>query len=151
MPEGYSLLYPTRHSNHIKHLQAGWFLIGARGNGFSVQAEDVQYHRLNDGRKLCLECRDTAVLDTKACQPLYREVLKFYKNQGMKIDQEIPMLLVERTALNAARESEKDGHAHTAETRGLCLSEEQTISTVSSILIPVILLVKAVATRLVHG
>jgi len=46
---------------------------------------------------------------------------------------------------------ELQGHAHTAETRGLCLSEEQTISTVSSILIPVILLVKAVATRLVHG
>ncbi|CAK9867573.1 unnamed protein product [Sphagnum jensenii] len=95
-----------------------------------IEAEDVRYHRLNDGRKLCLECRDTAVLDTKACQPLYREVLKFYKNQSMKIDQEIPMLLVERTALNAARESEKDGHAHSAETRGLCLSEEQTISTV---------------------
>jgi hypothetical protein len=68
----------------------------------------VRYRTLNDGRKLCLECVDTAVLDTKACQPLYREVLKFYKSQSMKIDQEIPMLLVERTALNAARESEKD-------------------------------------------
>ncbi|KAH9537878.1 hypothetical protein CY35_16G075200 [Sphagnum magellanicum] len=91
---------------------------------------DVQYAPLGDGRNLCLECLDSAVLDTKACQPLYREILNFYKNLGMRIDHKIPMLLVERSALNAAREGEKDGHAHTSETRGLCLSEEQTIATV---------------------
>jgi len=40
---------------------------------------------------------------------LYREILKFYKvNLAMEIDQEIPMLLVERSALNAAREGEKE-------------------------------------------
>jgi hypothetical protein len=64
------------------------------------------------------------------CQPLYREILKFYKSMGMPIAQEVPMLLVERTALNNARELEKDGHTHAPETRGLCLSEEQTITTV---------------------
>ncbi|CAK9264299.1 unnamed protein product [Sphagnum jensenii] len=95
-----------------------------------IEPADVQYAQLGDGRNLCLECLDTAVLDTKACQPLYREILNFYKTLGMRIDQEIPMLLVERSALNAAREGEKDGHAHTSETRGLCLSEEQTIATV---------------------
>lgn len=47
-------------------------------------------------------------MDTKECQPLYYNVLKFYKHLGMNIEQEIPMLLVERQALNAAREGERD-------------------------------------------
>ncbi|KAH8932148.1 hypothetical protein BDL97_19G058000 [Sphagnum fallax] len=95
-----------------------------------LQATDVQYARLEDGRTLCPECHETAILDTKACQPLYHDVLKFYEKQGLKIHQEIPMMLVERSALNAALESEKTGHAHTAETRGLCVSQEQTVTTI---------------------
>lgn len=95
-----------------------------------VETHDEQYVPLADGRKLCLECLETAVFDTKECQPLYREILKFYKNVGMMIDQEVPMLLVERSALNDAREGEKEGMHMTSETRGLCLSEEQTITTV---------------------
>lgn len=73
-----------------------------------LQTHDEQYVPLADGRKLCLECLETAVFDTKECQPLYREILKFYKNVGMMIDQEVPMLLVERSALNDAREGEKE-------------------------------------------
>lgn len=94
-----------------------------------IETAGVQYPALEDGRKLCLECLETAIVDTKECQPLYREILKFYKHVGMMIDQEVPMLLVAREALNEAREGEKDG-MHTSETRGLCLSEEQTITTV---------------------
>lgn len=63
---------------------------------------------MDDGRKLCLECLDSVIMDTKECQPLYYNVLKFYKHLGMNIEQEIPMLLVERQALNAARDGEKD-------------------------------------------
>ncbi|XP_024365337.1 protein DA1 [Physcomitrium patens] len=85
---------------------------------------------LADDRKVCLECYDTIVVDNQACQPLYREILKYYRSINMPIAQEIPMLLVARSALNAARDGEKDGHTHNAETRGLCLSEEQTITTV---------------------
>lgn len=95
-----------------------------------IETGEVKYAGLEDGRKICLECLETAVFDTKECQPLYREVLKFYKNVGMMIDQEVPMLLVERTALNEAREGEKEGIHMTSETRGLCLSEEQTVTTV---------------------
>lgn len=73
-----------------------------------LQTGSVQYATLDDGRKLCLECLETTVVDTKECQPLYREILKFYKNVGMMIDQEVPMLLVARTALNEAREGEKE-------------------------------------------
>lgn len=48
----------------------------------------------------------------------------------MKIEQQVPMLLVERQALNEAMEGEKNGHHHLPETRGLCLSEEQTVPTI---------------------
>jgi hypothetical protein len=111
-------------------------------------------------------------MDTGECQPLYHSIRDFYEGMNMKIAQEIPMLLVERQALNEAMEGEKDvssdviinhaqiaciygqvcvyflhisefprwlilvvrvlqGH-HMPETRGLCLSEEQTVNTVRS-------------------
>ncbi|CAN4105389.1 unnamed protein product [Withania somnifera] len=49
---------------------------------------------------------------------------------NMKIEQQVPMLLVERQALNEAIEGEKHGFHHMPETRGLCLSEEQTVTSI---------------------
>ncbi|KAG0589905.1 hypothetical protein KC19_1G056900 [Ceratodon purpureus] len=91
-----------------------------------IEAVDQRYTRLEDGRKVCSDCMESAVMATKDCQPLYRDILKFFRNNlGMPIEQEVPMLLVNREALNNARIDDDDGHAHTSETRGLCLSEEQ--------------------------
>ncbi|CAN0872791.1 Protein DA1 [Linum grandiflorum] len=95
-----------------------------------MEPQDTGYVPLNDGRKLCLECLDSAVMDTNQCQPLYNDIQLFYESLDMKVKQYVPLLLVERQALNEAREGEKNGHYHMPETRGLCLSEEQTISTV---------------------
>ncbi|KAL7619145.1 hypothetical protein Lser_V15G00730 [Lactuca serriola] len=96
-----------------------------------MESKETRYVALGDGRKLCLECIDSAVMDTTECQPLYNDIQKFYESMGMKVEQKIPLLLVERQALNEARNGETNGHYHLPETRGLCLSEEQTISTVS--------------------
>ncbi|XP_050215833.1 protein DA1 [Mercurialis annua] len=95
-----------------------------------MEPRDTGYIALNDGRKLCLECLDSAVMDTNECQPLYLDIQEFYESLNMKVEQQVPLLLVERQALNEAREGEKNGHYHMPETRGLCLSEEQTISRV---------------------
>ncbi|GLT73837.1 hypothetical protein SLA2020_456700 [Shorea laevis] len=95
-----------------------------------MEPHNTGYVGLNDGRKLCLECLDSAVMDTSECQPLYYEIQAFYEGLNMQIEQDVPLLLVERQALNEAREGEKQGHYHMPETRGLCLSEEQTVSTV---------------------
>ncbi|KAE8679883.1 Protein DA1-related 1 [Hibiscus syriacus] len=94
-----------------------------------MQPRDTGYVALDDGRKLCLECLDSAVTDNKECQPLYLDIQEFYEGLNMKVEQQIPLLLVERQALNEAREGEKNGHYHIPETRGLCLYEEQTVST----------------------
>ncbi|XVF59555.1 hypothetical protein PTKIN_Ptkin07bG0285500 [Pterospermum kingtungense] len=95
-----------------------------------MEPTDAKYLSLGDGRKLCLECLDSAIMDTHECQPLYLEIQQFYEGLNMKVEQQVPLLLVERQALNEAMEGEKNGHHHLPETRGLCLSEEQTVTTV---------------------
>ncbi|GFQ07797.1 protein da1-related 1 [Phtheirospermum japonicum] len=47
-----------------------------------------------DGRKLCLECLDSSVMDTHECQPLYLEIQEFFEGLNMKFEQQIPLLLV---------------------------------------------------------
>ena len=73
-----------------------------------VQPRNTGYVELNDGRKLCLECLDSAVMDTFQCQPLYLQIQEFYEGLFMKVEQDVPLLLVERQALNEAREGEKN-------------------------------------------
>ncbi|KAL2504136.1 Protein DA1 [Abeliophyllum distichum] len=82
-----------------------------------MEPRDTRYAALNDGRKLCLECLDSAIMDTNGCQPLYLDIQEFYEGLNMK-------------ALNEAMDGERHGHHHMPETRGLCLSEEQTVSTI---------------------
>ncbi|XP_058222751.1 protein DA1-like isoform X2 [Rhododendron vialii] len=95
-----------------------------------LEPRDTQYPALDDGRKLCLECLDSAIMDTNECQPLYLDIQVFYEGLNMRVEQQVPLLLVERQALNVAMDGEKRGHHHMPETRGLCLSEEQTVSTI---------------------
>ncbi|XP_010262652.1 PREDICTED: protein DA1-related 2-like isoform X2 [Nelumbo nucifera] len=96
-----------------------------------LESWNARYIFLGDGRSLCLECMETSIMDTGDCQPLYHSIRDYYEGMNMKIEQQIPMLLVERQALNEAIEGEKNGHHHMPETRGLCLSEEQNISSIS--------------------
>ncbi|KQK14111.1 hypothetical protein BRADI_1g14360v3 [Brachypodium distachyon] len=68
----------------------------------------------NDGTPRCCSCE---------------RMEEFYEGLNMKVEQQIPLLLVERQGLNEAMEAEKMGH-HLPETRGLCLSEEQVVRTI---------------------
>ncbi|XP_031274006.1 protein DA1-related 2 isoform X2 [Pistacia vera] len=95
-----------------------------------LESWNARYYSLEDGRSLCLECMESAIMDTGDCQPLYHAIRDYYEGMNMKLDQQIPMLLVERQALNEAIVSEKNGYHHLPETRGLCLSEEQTVTSI---------------------
>ncbi|KAI4306756.1 hypothetical protein L6164_030007 [Bauhinia variegata] len=95
-----------------------------------LESWNSRYCSLEDGRSLCLECMESAITDTGECQPLYHAIRDFYEGMNMKINQQIPMLLVQREALNDAIVGEKNGLHHMPETRGLCLSEEQTVTSV---------------------
>ncbi|KAF3325325.1 Protein DA1-related 2 [Carex littledalei] len=92
-----------------------------------MESRSIKYIALGDGRSLCQECLDSAIMYTGDCQPLYHSIRDYYERMNMRIDQQIPMLLVERQALNDAMEGEKDGTHHT---RGLCISETQTVSSI---------------------
>lgn len=85
-----------------------------------MQPRDSSYLLLDDGRKLCLECLDSAIMDTHECQPLYLEIQEFYEGLNMKVEQQVPMLLVERQALNEAMVGEKN-----VRTNGRCLCREK--------------------------
>ncbi|KAB1217809.1 Protein DA1-related 2 [Morella rubra] len=95
-----------------------------------LESWNVRYYSLEDGRRLCLECMESSIMDTGDCQPLYHSIRDYYEGMNMKLDQQIPMLLVQRQALNEAIVGEKNGFHHLPETRGLCLSEEQTITSI---------------------
>ncbi|XP_039690180.1 protein DA1-related 7 isoform X2 [Medicago truncatula] len=95
-----------------------------------MEPKDSKYLFLDDGRKLCLECLDSAIMDSHECQPLYHEILEFYEGLNIKVEPQVPILLVERQTIKEAIEGEKNGHYHLPETRGLCLSEEQTVTTI---------------------
>lgn len=75
---------------------------------FSLKPLNIKYYRLEDGRSLCLECMESAIMDTGDCQPLYHSIRDYYEGMQMRIDQQIPMLLVEREALNEAIVGEKN-------------------------------------------
>ncbi|XAR71979.1 hypothetical protein NMG60_11018453 [Bertholletia excelsa] len=96
-----------------------------------LESWNVRYISLGDGRSLCLECMESAIMDPGDCQPLYHAIRDYYEGMNMKIDQQIPMLLVERQALNDAIVGEKNGFHHLPETRGLCLSEELIVPSIS--------------------
>lgn len=51
---------------------------------------------------------ESAIMDTGDCQPLYHGIRDYYEGMNMKLDQQIPMLLVERQALNEAIVGERN-------------------------------------------
>lgn len=73
-----------------------------------LKSWNARYYSLEDGRNLCLECMESAIMDTGDCQPLYHAIRDYYEGMYMKLDQQIPMLLVERQALNEAIVGEKN-------------------------------------------
>jgi hypothetical protein len=73
-----------------------------------IQPREIKYITLDDGRKLCLECLTSSIMDTPECQHLYMDIQEFFEGLNMKVEQQIPILLVERQALNEALEAEKN-------------------------------------------
>ncbi|XP_051150805.1 protein DA1-like isoform X2 [Andrographis paniculata] len=96
-----------------------------------MESWNTRFNVLGDGRKLCSECFDSAIMESNACQPLYRDIQKFFKGLNMKVLQQIPLLLVDKPALIEAMGGETHGHHQDMpETRGLCLAEERTVNQV---------------------
>ncbi|KAI3908092.1 hypothetical protein MKW92_049612 [Papaver armeniacum] len=95
-----------------------------------LESWNTRHTSLGDGRSLCLECMESAITDNSDCQSLYHAIRDYYEGLYMKLDQQIPMLLVDRQALNEAIEGQQNGYQyhHTPETRGICLWEEKIVT-----------------------
>ncbi|KAK9091366.1 hypothetical protein Sjap_024543 [Stephania japonica] len=74
-------------------------------NGWNREILDIS--SLTMVETLCLECLDSAIMDTNECQQLYMDIQEFYEGLNMKVEQQVPLLLVEMTALSEAMEGEK--------------------------------------------
>jgi hypothetical protein len=101
---------------------------------------------------------DSAIMDSDECQPLHFEIREFFEGLHMKIEEEFPVYLVEKNALNKAEKEEKivstfpklklpdfsislshslrmsqdkQGDQCLMVVRGICLSEEQIVTSVS--------------------
>lgn len=46
-------------------------------------------------------------MDTAECQPLFLDIQDFFEGLNMKVSQQVPLLLVERQALNEAMGGER--------------------------------------------
>lgn len=73
-----------------------------------MQPKGINYILLKDGRSLCPDCSSFKIMNTNECQPLFHEVQEFFSSLNMKLNQEIPLGIVEREALNNAMEGEKN-------------------------------------------
>ncbi|CAN6970628.1 unnamed protein product [Brassica rapa subsp. trilocularis] len=96
-----------------------------------LEPRETEFVMLDDGRWLCLECMDSAVMDTDEVQPLHFEIRDFFHGLFLPVEKEFSLLLVEKQALNKAEEEEKIDNQHGVVTRGICLSEEQIVTNVS--------------------
>ncbi|XP_057417466.1 protein DA1-like [Lotus japonicus] len=59
---------------------------------------------LEENRNLCLECLDTAIMDTNQAQHLYIDIQRFYQGHNMNLDQQIPLRMVETQVMRETSE-----------------------------------------------
>ncbi|KAL2521009.1 Protein DA1 [Forsythia ovata] len=60
---------------------------------------EAKYVEFDDGRKHCMECMESAIMDYNEFQPVYLDVQEFYEGLDMKIEQEIPLTLVNQKSM----------------------------------------------------
>ncbi|KAK8968130.1 Protein DA1 [Platanthera guangdongensis] len=75
-----------------------------------MMPQGANYLKLDDRVMICLECLDSSLMNSAMCQPLYGDILKFYKGLNMDFDPgEIQLLLVESRVL-LSKVQKKDGY-----------------------------------------
>ncbi|KAF8393959.1 hypothetical protein HHK36_020161 [Tetracentron sinense] len=91
-----------------------------------LESRNTHYTFLEDGRKFCQECLETAIMSTEECLPLYFDIQEFFEGLNMKVEQQVPLHLVDRHALNEVEKGEKSA----PELIGLCMSETRDVNSV---------------------
>ncbi|PKI74301.1 hypothetical protein CRG98_005312 [Punica granatum] len=66
-----------------------------------LEVRGTRYSSYDDGRKICSDCKKSAIMNERDCQPLVDEILKFYEDLDMKVRQEfIPIFVLDKKKMN---------------------------------------------------
>ncbi|KAI4302407.1 hypothetical protein MLD38_038155 [Melastoma candidum] len=66
------------------------------------QPWDAVYLSLGDGRMLCVQCKESAILVTGECRPLYKAVREFMEGMKITFDRPVSFHLVDHRAIQLA-------------------------------------------------
>ncbi|KAL6526489.1 hypothetical protein OROGR_015579 [Orobanche gracilis] len=84
---------------------------------------NTNYTLLRDGRSICSECLELAIMDIDDCQQLYRSIRGFFEGLNMRIPQKtIPVSLVDISTLKEAIKGDKHDLHLIPDHLGLCTS-----------------------------
>ncbi|KAF8089155.1 hypothetical protein N665_0516s0013 [Sinapis alba] len=95
----------------------------AAANAYNLTACGTEYLMLADNRWQCVECKESAVMDTDESLSLHFEIREFFKGLNMKIEKVFPLILVDHQSLNKAEEEN-----YGVVIRGICMSEEKIVT-----------------------
>ncbi|KAI4386727.1 hypothetical protein MLD38_004635 [Melastoma candidum] len=71
-----------------------------------LMVRDARCMVLNDDRRICSECLDTAVMNAEDCYQIYLEVKEYYKSIDMEVQETIPVRLVDRFEMENSHKKE---------------------------------------------
>ena len=95
-----------------------------------LKPRDTIYYKLDDGRKLCPECKESIINTANGCRSICREVRKFYKKLNVKV-QKIPVRLVSKQEIIDVLKEGNDGSVRQlAVIKAVCLFERSTTSAI---------------------
>ncbi|KAH9695942.1 protein da1-related 1 [Citrus sinensis] len=78
-----------------------------------LKRSDLEYFDLGDGRTICGDCYSTSIKCTQQIEPLLNNVLQFFKEKGMEIQEQVPVFLVTRMEMSRhTSQGTSLGHVH---------------------------------------
>ncbi|XP_062008368.1 protein DA1-related 1-like isoform X1 [Rosa rugosa] len=93
-----------------------------------LKPRDITYYKLDDGRKLCPECKESIINTDNGRRSICLEVRKFYKKLNLKVEK-IPVQLVSRQdIIDVLKEGNDGSDCQLPVLRAVCLCEERTVT-----------------------
>ncbi|KAL6222856.1 hypothetical protein ACLB2K_006246 [Fragaria x ananassa] len=95
-----------------------------------LKPRDTTYYKLDDGRKLCPECKESIINTANGGRSIFLEVRKFYKKLNVKVEK-IPVRLVSRQEIiDVMKEGNEGSDRQLPVIRAVCLFKENTTSAI---------------------
>ncbi|KAL6227680.1 hypothetical protein ACLB2K_001637 [Fragaria x ananassa] len=95
-----------------------------------LKPRDTTYYKLDDGRKLCPDCKESIINTANGGRSIFLEVRKFYKKLNVIVEK-IPVRLVSRQEIiDVMKEGNEGSDRQLPVIRAVCLFERNTTSAI---------------------